>query len=86
MTEVIFTFISWPLGGLAALQVEREFMGQGLGTLAVKAISQKIAEMGYDIRAGVKEGNAPSQALFEKLGFTKASTFYMLATLPLGTN
>lgn len=61
-------------------------MGQGLGTLAAKAISRKIAEMGYDVWAGVKEGNAPSQAIFEKLGFTNASTFYLAATLPLDLN
>lgn len=34
--------------------------------------------MGHDVAAGVVAENAPSQALFEKLGFTRASSLYWM--------
>lgn len=49
---------------MGVLQVGEEYRRRGLGALVTKAISRKVAEMGYDVCA---VGNAPSEALFEKL-------------------
>lgn len=36
--------------------------------------------MGHDIYAGVFDGNAPSRALFTKLGFKVTGLFYWVST------
>lgn len=56
-------------GLLCALQTDENYFGQGYGLLVTKAISKQIAEMGYDLYAGIFESNSASKNLFGKLGF-----------------
>lgn len=67
-------------GLLLALQTDEEHYGHGYGSLVTKALSKQVAEMGYDIHAGVFEGNTASRALFEKHGFKVIGRFNWLCT------
>lgn len=56
-------------GILTALQVEEQHKRRGLAELLLKAMAQKIAEMGDDTSACIVLDNLPSLKLFEKVGF-----------------
>lgn len=64
------------IGSIAALYVDKEYRGRGLGALVAKAITRQIAELGQDVCAHVFEENKTPQALFEKLGFRRAIYCY----------
>lgn len=57
-------------GALGVLQVIQEFMGKGLASILVKALS-KLAVTTYDddVTAHIYPTNIPSISLFTKLGF-----------------
>lgn len=69
-----------PTGLLGALQTDKDFYGQGYGELVLKCNSKTIAEMGYDVYAGIFEENTPSRSLFSKLGFKQDSKVYWIKT------
>lgn len=62
------------------MQTDERFYGKGYGTLVVKAISRKIAEIGHDIYAGVFEKNTPSRILFDRLGFKPIGDVHWIVT------
>lgn len=45
-----------------------------------KAISKQIAEMGYDLYAGISDSNVASKALFVKLGYKLIDKMYTLGS------
>lgn len=63
-----------------ALQTDPNYLGHGYGTIVVKHLSKKIAEMGHDINAGIFEKNYPSRNLFEKLGFKSIGEVHWITT------
>lgn len=73
-------FFSFPTGTLLALQTDKNQFGRGYGSLVTKAISKQIAEMGYDIYAGVSDTNVASKALFGKLGFKPIDKMYTIGS------
>lgn len=65
---------------LGVLQTNEEYMGQGFGSLVVKDISKKIAELDQDIYIEIAEKNQASRSLFEKFGATSIGNIYCIVT------
>lgn len=61
----IYRFQTGPLG---TLHTKEKYRGEGLATIVVKSIFKQIAELGNDVFACVKQSNAASRAVFEKVG------------------
>ncbi|XP_034099505.1 uncharacterized protein LOC117564728 [Drosophila albomicans] len=79
------TLIAWclrlPLGSLGLLQVVATHKRLGLGSLMVRYLSKKIAELGEEVLSPVVTENTPSRRMFEKLGFEKIDNVYW--TVPI---
>lgn len=68
-------------GLIGILQTDEQHLGHGYGSLVVKAVAKKIAEMGHDSYAAVNEKNLASCALFSRLGFISIGNVYCIVTL-----
>lgn len=58
--------------------MDSNYKQRGLGTLLVKAMSKKLAELNMDIYASVTMENVASRCLFEKIGFKVVDCCYYL--------
>lgn len=67
--SVIFKHSSLPDGPLGPLQVDEKYAGRGFGRVVCKETLRQIALLGNDNVAVIYEWNAPSRAIFKKLGF-----------------
>lgn len=67
-------------GPILALQTDENHYGRGYASLVVKAIAKQVAELGYDVDAGVYDHNIPSKKLFEKLGFEPVTAINLITT------
>lgn len=56
------------------------YYGKGYGSLVVKALAKKMAEMGRDMYSAVNEENMPSKTLFSRLGAKSIGYVYCIAT------
>lgn len=79
-----FSF-SYSFGDIGALRTNEEFLRRGIGMAITKALSLQIAKTGVDVSAYIRETNALSQALFEKIGFTLRCYVHWINTLPTDT-
>lgn len=58
------------IGSLGVLQVTEEFLGKGLASILVKALSKHaVTTYNVDVTAHIYPTNIPSLNLFTKLGF-----------------
>lgn len=74
---------SLPDGPLGPLQVVENYSGRGLGKIVCKETLRQIASMANDNVAMIFEWNAPSRAIFEKLGFQlQAGKIYRIFSMP----
>lgn len=65
------------------MQVVENYSGRGLGKIACKETLRQIASMENDNVAMIFEWNAPSRAIFEKLGFQlQAGKIYRIFSMP----
>lgn len=55
-------------GPVGTMYTNPEYRNRGFGTLIAKIIFKQIGESGYGVTACVKEKNASSRAMFEKIG------------------
>lgn len=76
----ILLSIRLPTGLLGALQTDEQHLAKGYGSMVVKDISKKIAQLGHDVHAGIFEENTPSRRLFEKLGFEAVGEVHWITT------
>lgn len=59
-------------GDITNVSVKKELQGQGIGTLLVKELEQRVQELGiYNIFLEVRQSNTPALALYEKQGFER---------------
>lgn len=65
---------------LGILQTDEKWFGHGFGSLVVKAISKKIAEMDQDIYCEINESNRASRSIFEKIGASSIDHIYCIVT------
>lgn len=80
----IINHFSLPDGPLGPLQVDENYVGRGFGKNVTKETLRQIASMGNDNVAMIFEWNAPSRAIFEKLGFQlQAGKIYRIFSLPM---
>lgn len=74
---------SLPDGPLGPMQVVENYSGRGLGKIACKETLRQIASMENDNVAMIFQWNAPSRAIFEKLGFQlQAGKIYRIFSMP----
>lgn len=80
--KILIALISFSLpdGFIGILQTDAEWYSHGFGSLVVKAVAKKVAEMGQDIYATINEKNYASQSLFEKLGATELGCIHCIVT------
>ncbi|XP_030383181.1 uncharacterized protein LOC115630678 [Scaptodrosophila lebanonensis] len=75
--------IAWclrlPLGSLGLLHVTDGQKRKGLGSLLVRYMSKKLAELGDEALAPVVVKNVASRSMFEKLGFRQIDSVYWSA-------
>lgn len=62
---------------VATVCTHPDYRGRGLGKAVVSAIAQGIVDAGSVPFLGVDDGNTPAIRLYEQLGFTHRSTFYL---------
>lgn len=78
--------MAWSLrlqaGPLGALQVRKQFMRRGLGSLVALAMCKILANNDMDTFALVGVQNFASQNMFAKLGFRHTDDCYWLRTFP----
>lgn len=67
-------------GLLFSLQSDKIYRKRGYGSLVLKALAKKVAELGNDSYGAVLEDNIPSRALFERLDFKVIGKVYFLRT------
>lgn len=67
--EIKQSILSLPTGIIGALETDERHRGHGYDSLVVRALSKKIAEMGYDIYMPLHEDNTSYASLFSSLGF-----------------
>lgn len=73
---------SFPIGLLGALQTDERFYCRGYGSLVMRSLSKKVAEMGHDVYTSVLESNIPSRSLFHKHGFIFVGKIQRFITKP----
>lgn len=62
--------LAFPTADLEDLLVSKEFRGQGVATLLIKAAENSLKDKGYEkIFLEVRENNFPALKLYEKSGF-----------------
>lgn len=71
---------SMSTGLIGALQTDERYHGCGYGSLVVRHLSKKSAELGYDVYASVDETNTPSCSVFSKLGFKIVDNVHWITT------
>ncbi|KAM7340997.1 uncharacterized protein ACRADG_001122 [Cochliomyia hominivorax] len=69
-------------GFLGTLHVRDEYRGQGLATILIEAFSQKIIQLGEDVRTVINDNNQVSRKLFNKLGFKYQEDVYIIYNEP----
>lgn len=67
-------------GLIAILQTDEQYLGHGYGSLVVKAIAKKIAQLGHSSYSAVNEKNSASRALFSRVGFIPIGHVYCIVT------
>lgn len=75
MVNCIYRLQAGPLG---VLQVDKDHLQQGLGSLVCKAVSKQLGALGLDVCACVDQENVPSNTLFERAGFTIIDSTYWI--------
>lgn len=82
LPHVLLSILRLQAGPVGALQVADKHQGRGLGTVALQAITNQIAQLGHDIYGCVSRENHVSRNLFEKVGFKYVDDTYWLRTYP----
>lgn len=68
--DLLASSLMYDSGALGLVQVDKNHLRKGFGSLIVKAMSKKIAEeLEIDITATIVESNKISSEMFTKLGF-----------------
>lgn len=78
--EMLAWSFVWPTGAIGPLEVAKDHFRKGYGTLITKAIAREVAKVGLNCYGTVVSTNAPSIAMFNKLGFQRLETTYYVRT------
>lgn len=79
--RITINIFSLPDGPIGPLQVDENYTGRGLAKIVTKETLRQIAELGHANVAFIFEWNAPSRAIFEKLGFQEVGKVCRIFTL-----
>ncbi|EDW64938.1 uncharacterized protein [Drosophila virilis] len=69
-------------GLLATLHVQNAYKRRGFGSLIVRALARRIADLGDDVTAEIYAENIPSVNMFNKLGFRVIDQCHWLNIAP----
>lgn len=64
----------------SSLQSDKNYCKRGYGSLVLKALAKKVAELGNDSYGAVSEDNIASRTSFERLDFKVIGKVYILRT------
>ncbi|XP_065080177.1 uncharacterized protein LOC135703015 [Ochlerotatus camptorhynchus] len=78
--ELLAWCMCWSTGAIAALQVAKEHLRKGYGSIVVKAIAKEMAKVGMNCYASVHCKNLISNLLFKKLGFVPIGSYCVAQT------
>lgn len=78
--EIKQFILSLPTGIIGALETDANHHGHGYDSLVARALSKKIAEMGYNIYMPLHEDNTSYASLFSSLGFEPVGEVHWIVT------
>lgn len=68
------------------LQVDKDHLRQGLGTLVAKALTKQLGNMGLDVCSCIEIENIQSIRLFQGIGFEEFSPIYFIRPKAIVSN
>lgn len=71
-----------PSGPLGALQVDEDYKRKGYGSLILKLMAIKLAEIDHDTLGCIVLKNVASHDMFKKNGFKVVDNVYFMTTEP----
>ncbi|KXJ71150.1 hypothetical protein RP20_CCG021345 [Aedes albopictus] len=78
--ELLAWCFLWPTGAIGPLEVAKNQLRKGYGSLILKAMAKEVAKIGLNCYGTVFSGNSPSVAMFEKAGFQSVDKHYFVRT------
>ncbi|XP_019559658.3 uncharacterized protein LOC109428387 [Aedes albopictus] len=78
--EMLAWSFVWPTGAIGPLEVAKNHLRKGYGTIIAKAIAKEVAKVGMNCYGTIVSGNDASEAMFSKLGFKRVEDTYYVRT------
>ncbi|XP_065080136.1 uncharacterized protein LOC135702984 [Ochlerotatus camptorhynchus] len=78
--EMLAWSFCWPTGAIGPLEVAKNHLRKGYGSLVAKAIAKEVAKVGMNCYGTVVSTNTASKAMFDKLGFVPVEDHYFFRT------
>ncbi|XP_065080135.1 uncharacterized protein LOC135702983 [Ochlerotatus camptorhynchus] len=78
--EMLAWSFCWPTGAIGPLEVAKNHLRKGYGSLIAKAIAKEVAKVGLNCYGTVVSTNTVSKAMFDKLGFVPVEDTYYVRT------
>lgn len=78
--EMLAWSFCWPTGAIGPLEVAKNHLRKGYGSLIAKAIAKEVAKEGLNCYGTVVSNNTVSKTMFDKLGFKPVEDTYYVRT------